>query len=198
MSTWLEEVELSHGNVKLVPLKSSHKEALLTAASDGKLWDLWYTWVPSEKDIDAFFDIAESQRANKIGLPFVVVDIKTNIVLGTTRYLNVDSQNKRLEIGSTWYAQSSQRTGINTTCKYLLLQHAFEKLNCNAVEFRTNWFNYKSRNAILRIGAKQDGVLRSHRMDANGVLRDTVVFSMLNIEWPTVKKSLEYEMNKYN
>ncbi|MRH99882.1 GNAT family N-acetyltransferase [Kriegella sp. EG-1] len=198
MSTWLEEVELTDGNIKLVSLKASHKKALLAAASDGELWNLWYTWVPSEKDIDSFIEIALSQKANKMALPFVVIDIKSNTVIGTTRFLNADAQNRRLEIGSTWYAKSWQRTGINTICKYLLLRHAFEKLNCIAVEFRTNWFNYKSRNAILRIGAKQDGVLRSHRIDANGILRDTVVFSILNMEWPVVEKSLKYEMDRFN
>ncbi|MCL4113555.1 UNVERIFIED_CONTAM: hypothetical protein GTU68_011207 [Idotea baltica] len=197
MNAWLKEVELIGDLVKLEPLKASHKEALLAAACDGELWNLWYTWVPSEKDIDSFIDIALSQRANNIALPFVVVDLKTNTVIGTTRFMNVDPQNRRLEIGSTWYAASSQRTGINTECKYLLLKHAFENLNCIAVEFRTNWFNYKSRNAILRIGAKQDGVLRNHRVDAKGILRDTVVFSIINMEWPVIEKSLKYEIEKY-
>lgn len=176
MGNWLEEVELTGKNVKLVPLRTSHKEALLEAAGDGALWKLWYTSVPSSENIEHYLEAAFSEQKKGSSLPFVVFNQKTKKVIGTTRYMNVNSQNRRLEIGSTWYSKNSQRTGINTECKHLLLQYAFEKLNCIAVEFRTNWFNYRSRNAILRLGAKQDGVLRSHRVDANGTLRDTVVF----------------------
>ncbi|MBM1107529.1 GNAT family N-acetyltransferase [Aurantibacter crassamenti] len=197
MSAWLKEVELIGEVVKLTPLKASHKQQLLAAASDGELWNLWYTWVPSKNDIDSFIEIALAQKENQTALPFVVIDLKSDKVIGTTRFMNADSENRRLEIGSTWYAASSQRTGINTECKYLLLQHAFEKLNCIAIEFRTNWFNYRSRNAILRLGAKQDGVLRNHRIDSNGILRDTVVFSIISMEWPVIKKSLKYEIDKH-
>ena len=197
MRNWLEEVELTGDKVVLAPLRPSHKHALIAAASDGKLWDLWYTWVPSHSDIDDYIAISQSQKGNNTALPFVVLDKSTGKVIGTTRYLNADPENKRLEIGSTWYAKSYQRSGINTECKYLLLRNAFEKLDCIAVEFRTNWFNYASRNAILRLGAKEDGVLRSHKLDRNGVIRDTVVFSILRHEWPTVKKSLRFEINKY-
>jgi len=197
MEDWLEEVELTGQNVKLVPLQSSHKEALLDAASDGELWKIWYTSVPSAESIEHYLETAFSEQKAGSSLPFVVLNLKTNKIIGCTRYCNIDEPNKRLEIGYTWYAKSSQRTGVNTECKHLLLQHAFEQLNCIAVEFRTNWFNYRSRNAILRLGAKQDGVLRSHRVDANRILRDTVVFSIIQMEWPVVKKSLEYEMGKY-
>lgn len=197
MGNWLEEVELTGKNVKLIPLRTSHKEALLDAASDGELWKIWYTSVPSSENIGHYLTTALSEQKEGSSLPFVVFDLKTDKILGCTRYCNIDAQNRRLEIGYTWYASSSQRTGVNTECKHLLLQHAFEKLDCIAVEFRTNWFNYRSRNAILRLGAKQDGVLRSHRVDANGILRDTVVFSIIHMEWPVVKKSLEYEMGKY-
>lgn len=197
MSNWLEEVELTGKIVRLVPLRSSHREALLEAAGDGELWKLWYTSVPSSENIDQYLENALSEQKSGSSLPFVAIDVKTNKAIGTTRYMNINSQNRRLEIGSTWYSKNSQRTGINTECKYLLLQYAFEKLNCIAVEFRTNWFNYRSRNAILRLGAKQDGVLRSHRVDTNGILRDTVVFSIIQMEWPVIKKSLKYEMDKY-
>jgi RimJ/RimL family protein N-acetyltransferase len=127
----------------------------------------------------------------------VVVDTASNAIIGSTRYCNVDADNKRLEIGYTWYAKSYQRTNVNTTCKLLLLRHAFEKLGAIAVEFRTNWFNYASRKAITRLGAKQDGVLRNHRLSADGTLRDTVVYSIIQSEWPTVKKSLLFEIEKY-
>lgn len=197
MGNWLEKVELIGENVKLVPLRASHKKELLNAASDGELWKIWYTSVPSSENIEQYLETAFSEQKTGSSIPFVVIHQESNKIIGSTRYMNIDSQNKRLEIGSTWYAKSSQRTGVNTECKYLLLQHAFEKLYCIAVEFRTNWFNYRSRNAILRLGAKQDGVLRSHRVDANGVLRDTVVFSIIQMEWPVIKKSLEYEMGKY-
>lgn len=197
MSNWLKEVELTGKIVRLVPLRSSHREALLEAAGDGELWKLWYTSVPSSENIDQYLENALSEQKSGSSLPFVAIDVKTNQAIGTTRYMNINSQNRRLEIGSTWYSKNSQRTGINTECKYLLLQYAFEKLNCIAVEFRTNWFNYRSRNAILRLGAKQDGVLRSHRVDTNGILRDTVVFSIIQMEWPVIKKSLKYEMDKY-
>ncbi len=197
MDSWLQEIELTGARVKLVPLKASHKEALLEAASDGELWNLWYTWVPSEKDIGEYISIALQQKENQTALPFAVLDQRSKKVLGTTRYLNANSNHKRLEIGSTWYTKSAQRTGVNTECKYLMLQHAFDRLNCIAVEFRTNWFNYRSRNAILRLGAKQDGVLRNHRIDRQGKLRDTVVFSIIESEWPTIKQSLDFEMKKY-
>ena len=197
MDSWLQEIELAGVRVKLVPLKVSHKEALLEAASDGELWNLWYTWVPSEKDIGEYISIALQQKENQTALPFVVLDQKSKKVLGTTRYLNANSNHRRLEIGSTWYAKGIQRTGVNTECKYLMLQHAFDRLKCIAVEFRTNWFNHRSRNAILRLGAKQDGVLRNHRIDRQGKLRDTVVFSIIESEWPTIKQSLDYEIKKY-
>jgi RimJ/RimL family protein N-acetyltransferase len=129
-------------------------------------------------------------------MPFVVREKETGKVIGSTRYCNVDEVNQRLEIGYTWYAKSYQRTSVNTECKYLLLTHAFEKLDAIAVEFRTHWHNHASRAAIARLGAKLDGVLRNHQKSADGVYRDTVVFSIINLEWPVVKKSLEYKLSK--
>ena len=190
MDDWLQKVELIGKRVKLVPLEVSHKETLLDAASDGKLWELWYTSVPSFATVEKYIGHALSEQKDKKALPFVVIDTKTDKIIGSTRYMNVEVRNRRLEIGSTWYAKSFQRTGVNTECKYLLLQHAFENLNCIAVEFRTHWFNYKSRNAIARLGAKQDGVLRNHKIDQTGNLPDTVVFSIVDQEWPTVKNRL--------
>jgi len=183
--------------VKLVPLKSDHKAALLSAASDGNLWDLWYTSVPSANSIDEYLEKAKHQLQAHLAIPFAVVDEKHNKIVGSTRYCNIDERNRRFEIGYTWYAKSYQRTGTNTVCKYLLLQQAFEKFNCIAVEFRTHWHNHPSRNAILRLGAKQDGVLRNHRICSDGSLRDTVVYSIIKSEWPTVKRSLEAKLKHY-
>ncbi len=194
MESWLRPIDLEGKLVKLVPLQKSQKVDLAFAASDGKLWELWYTSVPSPKSIDSYIEIALAEQEKGNALPFAVIDKTTNTVVGSTRYLNVDSKNKRVEIGATWYAKKAQRTGINTECKYLLLKHAFENLNCIAVEFRTHFHNHPSRNAILRLGAKQDGILRNHRIDEFGNLRDTVVFSILNSEWKTVKTSLEFKM----
>jgi len=190
---WLNPTILKKTNVQLVPLESEHKAGLLKAASDGELWNLWFTSVPNEKSIDGYVAFALEEQAKQRALPFTIfVDDK---IVGSTRYCNAEPKHRRLEIGYTWYAKSYQKTGVNTACKYLLLEHAFEKLNCIAVEFRTHWYNEASRKAIARLGAKQDGVLRNHRLDKDGCLRDTVVFSIIKEEWNTVKKSLEYKMN---
>lgn len=196
MSTWLQPIELEGNLVKLVPLQKSHKVDLVFAASDGKLWELWYTTVPTPTTMDAYLNTALEEQEKGLSLPFTIIDKKTSKVVGSTRFLNVDAKNKRVEIGATWYAQKAQRTGINTEAKYLLLRHAFETLGCIAVEFRTHFHNHPSRNAILRLGAKQDGILRNHRIDAEGNLRDTVVFSILDSEWKTVKTSLEFKMKR--
>jgi RimJ/RimL family protein N-acetyltransferase len=197
MGDWLQEVELIGKHVKLLPLRTTHKEELIEAASVGELWKLWYTTVPSAETTDVYVEAALTEQKSNKSLPFIAIDLQSDKLIGSTRYCNIDSQNKRLEIGHTWYSASFQRTGVNTECKYLLLQHAFEKLDCIAVEFRTNWFNHKSRNAIRRIGAKQDGILRNHRIDNEGRLRDTVVFSILRQEWTAVKTLLAFEIDKY-
>lgn len=193
---WLNKIELEEKIVILKPLGIEHIESLTDAVQDGGLWNLWYTSAPRPKQVEAYIQKAIQDYEKDLSLPFVVVRKSDNKVVGTTRYMNADAKNKRLEIGTTWYAKSVQRTGINTACKYLLLQHAFEQLDCVAVEFRTHWHNIPSRNAIARLGAKQDGVLRNHQIDQSGFLRDTVVFSILNSEWKTVKQSLEFKMNK--
>ena len=196
MVKWLNPVELEGNLVKLLPLTESYKSEILEAASDGNLWEIWYTSVPSKDSLDAYIDFALHQESEGLALPFVVIEKKSGQVIGSTRYCSADAPNRRVEIGYTWYAQKAQRTGINTECKYLLLQHAFESLDAIAVEFKTNFFNFPSRNAILRLGAKQDGIIRNHRIDKMGNIRDTVLFSILNSEWPVVKTSLEYKMNK--
>lgn len=197
MINWQTHTILESDNVKLIPLNLNHKNALASAASDGNLWELWHTSVPSPDMVDNYIQSALQQYQNKSSIPFVVLYKPNDAIIGSTRYCNIDQQNRRLEIGYTWYSQKYQRTGVNTECKYLLLKNAFEVYMTIAVEFRTHWFNYKSRNAILRLGAKQDGVLRNHRIEEDGSLRDTVVFSIIQSEWKTVKKSLEYEMKKF-
>lgn len=195
-NNWLYETTLTGKIVTLIPLKREHSDALLQASSDGELWNLWYTSVPSSKNIDAYLNQAFNDQDAGRALLFAVIDNATQKIIGTTRYCNADNLNQRLEIGYTWYAKSFQRTGANTECKYLLLTHAFETLNSIAVEFRTHWHNEASRTAIARLGAKQDGVLRNHQKNAEGIYRDTVVFSIIDQEWPTVKKNLEYKMSK--
>lgn len=193
-NNWLYATTLTGKIVTLIPLKREHSNALLDAARDGELWNLWYTSVPGSKTIDAYIHQAFSEQEAGRALLFAVIDNATQKIIGTTRYCNADNLNNRVEIGYTWYAQSYQRTGVNTECKYLLLAHAFETLQAIAVEFRTHWHNQPSRAAITRLGAKQDGVLRNHQKNAEGVYRDTVVFSIIDQEWPTVKKNLQYKM----
>lgn len=193
-SLQVSEVILAHKNVKLVPMEVTHRDGLLQAAEDGRLWQLWYTSVPDENGIDDYIKQALDERRNRKSLPFTVLDNDSNKVIGSTRYMNIEPHHHRLEIGSTWYAKSRQKTEVNTICKWLLLRHAFEQLGVIAVEFRTHFFNHRSRAAIARLGAKQDGILRNHRIDQNGLLRDTVVFSILNSEWSAVKKSLLHKL----
>jgi len=189
---FVEAVTLRGRRATLEPLAREHEDALRRAAADGELWRLWYTSVPSPEKTTAYIDTALGMRENLGAMPFVVRASATGEIVGCTRYFHVDAQNRRLEIGYTWYAKSVQRTAINTECKLLLLTHAFETLKCIAVEFRTHWFNHASREAIARLGAKQDGVLRNHQMSPDGSYRDTVVFSIIESEWPAVKRHLVY------
>ena len=187
----LSPVTLSGELVTLEPLAADHHDDLLAAASDGRLWELWYTSVPSPETMRA--DI-HRKLADPTTLPFTVRRNDTGAVVGMTTYLNADPEVPRLEIGSTWTATSAQRTGVNAESKLLLLTHAFEVLGCLAVEFRTHWHNQQSRTAIARLGAKQDGVLRNHRRLPDGSLRDTVVFSILDTEWPAVRAGLQHRL----
>jgi RimJ/RimL family protein N-acetyltransferase len=174
---FLEPVTLQGAHARLEPLSHDHISGLVEAVSDGELWKLWYTFVPT----------AESMKNE--------IDRRLGKVAGMTTYMNVDAANRRVEIGSTWYARRVQRSALNTQCKLLLLAHAFEKLDCIAVEFRTHFFNHQSRRGIERLGAKQDGILRNHQIAPNGTLRDTVVYSIIAGEWPTVKAHLTYQLN---
>jgi RimJ/RimL family protein N-acetyltransferase len=190
MSKWINEIELKSETVTLKPLTINHREDLLKAASDGKLWNLGFTNVPSADTIDAYVDGALTEKKRGTMYPFVVVKNQSGEILGSTRYCNIEPTNKRLEIGYTWYAKRVQRTSVNTECKLMLLTHAFESLEAIAVEFRTHHENLPSQTAIKRLGANPDGVLRNHMIQPDGSLRDTHVFSILASEWPTVKKYL--------
>jgi RimJ/RimL family protein N-acetyltransferase len=198
MKNWINKLKLEGKKIRLIPINKSHKAQLLNAAKDGKLWELWHTSVPSEDNIDSYIDNTLKNMKSGTDYPFVVIDKNTNAIIGSTRYYNIQSNHRRLEIGFTWYASKYQRSGVNTECKYLLLKYAFENLNCIAVQFMTNWYNLRSRTAIARLGAKQDGILRNHRINPDGSYRDTVVFSITEKEWSGVEKSLKYEMEKYN
>lgn len=196
-STWLKDVELACDDIILRPMRLSDKEALIEGASDGRLWELWYTGVPSNETVDQYLRDAMRDKSAGSALPFVVVERATGKVIGSTRLCNAEAGHRRLEIGYTWYASRYHRTAVNTRCKLLLLTHAFEQLGAIAVEFRTHWHNHVSRTAISRLGAKQDGILRSHRLEADGARRDTVVFSIIECEWPSVKKSLRFRLAKH-
>jgi RimJ/RimL family protein N-acetyltransferase len=192
---WLEPVTLEGRHARLEPLQQAHHDGLVEAVKDGGLWDLWYTAIPEPGKMKTEIDRRLGLQAAGSMLPFTVKQPDGEIA-GMTTYMNVDAVNKRVEIGSTWYRKAVQRTPLNTQCKLLLLQHAFETLNCIAVEFRTHYFNQQSRAAIARLGAKQDGILRNHQVAANGTLRDTVVFSIIAPEWPTVKAHLTYQLER--
>jgi N-acetyltransferase len=191
---FLEPVTLTGEHVTLEPLRRGDVDDLVVAVSDGRLWELWYTSVPSPDTMAADVDAKLAARAAGTMLPFTVRRAGTGTALGVTTYCNVDDETPRLEIGYTWTARSAQRTGVNTESKLLLLGHAFEVLGCIAVEFRTHWHNQQSRTAIARLGAKQDGVLRNHRRQPDGTLRDTVVFSITDTEWPAVRAGLRHRL----
>jgi RimJ/RimL family protein N-acetyltransferase len=195
-SRFIEPVTLRGAHVALEPLADEHLDAIRAAAADGDLWNLWYTSVPAPENAAQWLAATLEMRERDGALPFVVRDNATGDVVGSTRYFNVDAINRRLEIGHTWYAKRVQRTAVNTECKLLLLTHAFETLRCIAVEFRTHWFNHASRAAILRLGAKQDGVLRNHQLLADGSRRDTVVFSIVDGEWLAVKRHLQHLLSR--
>jgi RimJ/RimL family protein N-acetyltransferase len=187
---WAQPVTLTGDLVRLEPLAASHTEELVAAASDGRLWELWYTAVPALEAMAG--DVARRLAERDAGtlVPFTVRRADTGAVIGSTNYMNIEPEAPRLEIGGTWNAASAQRSGTNSESKLLLLGHAFEQLGAIAVEFRTHWHNRQSRTAIAALGAKQDGVLRNHRRLPDGSLRDTVVFSILESEWPAVRAGL--------
>jgi RimJ/RimL family protein N-acetyltransferase len=192
---WTYPVTLAGEHVRLEPLAREHAAGLRAAMADGELWRLWYTTVPTPDGVEEYIDTALRGQAAGTDLPFAVRDGNGEIV-GSTRYCRIEQANHRLEIGYTWYAQRVQRTALNTQAKRLLLGHAFDTLEAIAVEFRTHWFNQRSRAAISRLGAKQDGVLRNSSRHADGSFRDTVVFSIIESEWPTVRQGLDYQLSR--
>jgi len=189
-------VTLTGRHATLEPLAREHEAAVRAAAADGELWRLWYTGVPAPDKTAAWIDAALAMRENQGAMPFVIRDNASGDIVGSTRCFNVEAAHRRFEVGHTWHAKRAQRTAINTECKLLLLTHAFETLACIAVEFRTNFFNFPSRQAIARLGAKQDGVLRNHQLTPEGILRDTVVFSIIDSEWPAVKRNLQFLLER--
>jgi len=193
---FIEPITLTGTHASIEPLGREHEEALRRAAADGELWRLWYTSVAPPEKMGEYIATALDMRERLDAMPFVIREKSSGGIVGCTRYFNVDAANRRLEIGHTWYSKRVQRGPINTECKLMLLSHAFEKLQCIAVEFRTHWFNHASRAAIERLGAKQDGVLRSHQVSADGSKRDTVVFSIIDGEWPAVKRHLRYQLER--
>ncbi len=195
MTPFTAPITLSGRHATLEPLAYEHHDGLVEAVRDGALWQLWYTAVPTPEGMRA--EIERRLGLQKAGsmLPFAVRSRASGRIAGMTTYMNIDTNNRRVEIGSTWYAKSAQRTPLNTECKLMLLTHAFETLDCIAVEFRTGFFNHASRRAIERLGAKQDGVLRGHQHYADGSLRDTVVFSIIATEWPAVKRHLQFKLD---
>jgi len=194
MTLFAQPITLSGRHVALEPLAYAHHDELVDAVRDGELWKLWYTAVPTAEGMRT--EIERRLGLQKTGsmLPFAVRSLVGGKIVGMTTYMNIDANNRRVEIGSTWYAKSVQRTPLNTEAKLLLLTHAFEALSCIAVEFRTGFFNFTSRRAIERLGAKQDGILRSHQRYADGSLRDTVAFSIIASEWAAVKQHLQFKL----
>ncbi len=186
---WPDDVTLSGRHASLEPLAPPHLAGLTEAVRDGELWNLWYTSVPSPAEMADEIDRRIGLRESGKMLPFTVRDLDGRIV-GMTTYMDLDAHYKPVEIGSTWYARRVQRTPLNTECKSMLMSHAFEQLGCIAVEFRTSFFNQPSRRAIERLGAKLDGILRSHQLHSDGTLRDTCVYSVIASEWPTVRSHL--------
>lgn len=200
MIAFAPPVTLTGTHVRLEPLRAEHHDALVQAVRDGKLWQLWYTAIPTPEGMAAEIERRLDLQTKGSMCPFAVIDPETHQAVGMTTYMNIDAANRRVEIGSTWYRQSVQRTPLNTQAKRLLLAHAFEHLNCIGVEFRTHFFNQQSRRAIERLGAKLDGVLRSHQINPHplgaGALRDTCVYSIIASEWPNVRTHLDFQLSR--
>jgi RimJ/RimL family protein N-acetyltransferase len=191
-----QPIALSGKSVGLVPLTLEHHDELVEAVRDGELWKLWYTTVPEPEAMRAEIQRRLALQQSGSMIPFTVVDGTTGKAVGMTTYMNIDAINRRVEIGSTWYARRVQRTAVNTEAKLLLLAHAFDSLGCIAVELRTHVMNQQSRNAIERLGAKLDGILRSHCYARDGSLRDTCVYSIVRPEWPAVRETLLQHLAK--
>jgi RimJ/RimL family protein N-acetyltransferase len=193
---FVEPVTLADRGVELRPMALEHEAGLLAAAADGALWNIRVTSVPEPEHTRKYIEDALAQRAAGNRFPFVAVDAATGRVIGSSSYHDIVPALKRVEIGWTWYAKSVQRSHVNTTCKLLLMTHAFETLGCHVVGWRTDNFNFASQAAIERLGAKKDGVLRGHALRRDGTIRDTVMYSLRSGEWPEVKAQLLHSLNK--
>ena len=189
-------VTLERDGIRLEPLSPEHYDGLVTAAADGELWNLWFTSVPDKGGTLTYIRDAVKGQSEGHMLPWAVRDLKNNTIVGTTRYHDIVPAIDRVEIGYTWYAQSCQRTNVNTTCKLLLLEHAFDVLGCAVVGLRTDNFNFRSQRAIEGIGAKKDGVLRHHQARRDGTVRDSVMYSILKSEWRDVRRHLELRLSR--
>lgn len=187
-------VTLEGHGVRLEPMTPAHADALMSAVADGRLWELWFTATPGPTDAAAYIATALDGLRDGHMLPWVVRELTTGTVIGSTRYHDVIAAIDRVEIGYTWYAQSWQRTHVNSACKLLLMTHAFETLGCGVVALRTDRFNLRSQRAIERLGAQKDGILRHQGIRKDGSPRDTVVYSVLAAEWPDVKRNLEHRL----
>jgi RimJ/RimL family protein N-acetyltransferase len=188
---------LEGNGIRLEPLTANHNDALAAAASDGRLWELWFTSVPAPNETAKYIDDALTGQQLGHMLAWVVRELESDTIIGTTRYHDIVPSIDRVEIGYTWYAQRWQRTHVNTTCKLLLLRHAFDSLRCAVVGLRTDRFNFASQKAIAALGARQDGILRHHQARKDGTARDSVMFSILAAEWPDVKRHLEGRLARH-
>jgi RimJ/RimL family protein N-acetyltransferase len=193
----VQPIQLEGHGVRLEPLTPAHAAALRTAASDGRLWELWYTAVPEPNKVETYIEAALAGQRDSRMLPWAVRELASGTIVGSTRYHDIVAEIDRVEIGYTWYARSWQRTHVNTTCKLLLLQHAFETLGCQVVGLRTDNFNFASQRAIEALGAKKDGVLRHHHARRDGSVRDSVMYSVLRAEWRDVKRNLELRLVRH-
>ena len=190
----IESVTLEGNFVRLEPLSKEHREGLCRAILDGELWKLLVSSVPHPDNVDEFLNDAHNLYKSGVGLAFAVVDKQANRVAGSTRFMRADVRNKRIEIGFTFLGKTWQRTHINTEAKLLMFSHAFEKMGLNRVEFRADYLNGASRRALLRLGAKEEGILRNHMVMPNGRVRDSVVYSVIRNEWPGVKQHLHSKL----
>jgi N-acetyltransferase len=192
-----QPIALQGHGIRLEPMTPQHRDGVAAAASDGRLWELWFTAVPEPQGVSGYIaDALDGQKAGHM-LPWVVCDAATGAVIGSTRYHDITPAIDRVEIGYTWYAQSRQRTHVNTSCKLLLLRHAFESLGCKVVGLRTDNFNFRSQRAIEALGAKKDGVIRHFAMRRDGTVRDSVIYSILAAEWPDVRRHLELRLARH-
>jgi len=192
-----KHVVLERNGIRLEPMTLEHAKGIEAAASDGELWNVWFTAIPKPDEIRKWIEHALAGQEKGHMLPWVVRDIANNAIVGSTRYHDIVPAIDRVEIGYTFYAQSRQRTHVNTTCKLMLMEHAFDTLGCKVVGWRTDNFNFRSQRAIEGLGAKRDGVLRHHTARKDGTVRDTVQYSMLAHEWPDARRHLEARLQRY-